>query len=251
MLRDGFLLILAVVIQLDLAFAETPDIKTAPQIKKPPVAQDLFKSWSFDTQTVGETPAGFSSHTIGTGLAGLWKIQPDAGAPTAPNVLIQAAPCPVQECVQILLVEELMYEYPDVAVQLRLTEAAIGFSNGWAGLAFGARDIRSFYATVVDLGGHVVEVIRFIDGTATVLGRAPVKRRKTPWHLLRARRNTTISKEYIEVVFDGEIVLAVEDKVLGGGQIGLVTKGDAMVAFDNLNAAPLYSQKPLSPPAAY
>jgi hypothetical protein len=144
-----------------------------------------------------------------------------------------------------------VYEYPDVAVRLRLTEAMTGVSSGWAGLALGVRDARSFYAVVVDLGGNVAEVIRLIDGNATVLGRAPVRQSKTPWHLLRARRNTIISKEYLEVAFDGEIVLSVEDKTLGAGQIGLVTKGDAMVAFDNLHAAPLYSQKPLSPPAAY
>ena len=251
MLREGFLLILAVVIQLDLAVAETSDIKTAPQAKKPSTAQDLFKFWNFDTQAAGETPGGFSSHTVGAGLGGLWKVQPDAGAPTSPNVLMQGAPCPAQECVQLLLVDELVYEYPDVAVRLRLTEAMTGVSSGWAGLALGVRDARSFYAVVVDLGGNVAEVIRLIDGNATVLGRAPVRQSKTPWHLLRARRNTIISKEYLEVAFDGEIVLSVEDKTLGAGQIGLVTKGDAMVAFDNLHAAPLYSQKPLSPPAAY
>ena len=252
MLRKFLPLIVAgLVRQFNPAFAETSDIKMAPQANKPSMAQDLFKLWNFDTQAAGETPAGFSSHTVGAGLAGLWTVQPDAGAPTFPNILMQGAPCPVKECVQVLLVDELVYEYPDVTVRLRLTEAATGVSKGWAGLALGARDARSFYAVVVDLSVKVAEVIRLIEGSATVIGRAPVKQSKTPWHHLRARRHTIISKEYLEVAFDGEIVLSVEDKTLGAGQIGLVTKGDAMVAFDNLHAAPLYSQKPLSPPAAY
>ena len=71
------------------------------------------------------------------------------------------------------------------------------------------------------------------------------------WHALRVRRNTIISKEYIEVFFDGVHVLSIEEKTISPGQIGLLTGGAATVAFDNLNAAPLYSQKPLSPPAAY
>jgi hypothetical protein len=153
MVRKFFPFIVAVVIQqFNPTFAETTDIKTAPQGKKPSMAQDLFKILNFDKQAVGETPAGFSSYSSDTGLAGLWKIQPDAGAPTAPNILMQAAPCPAQDCFHVLLVDELVYEYPDVAIRLRLTEGAIGTSNGWAGLAFGARDGQNFYATVVDLG---------------------------------------------------------------------------------------------------
>ena len=214
-------------------------------------AQHLFKTWNFDKQAVGETPAGFSSHTVGAPLAGLWKVQPDPGAPTAPNILMQAAPCPEESCFHVLLVNDLVYEYPDVAVRLRLSEGAIGESSGWGGVVFGARGADNLYAVIVDLGVKKVEVIRVSNGKTTILGQAPVKRKKAAWHMLRVSRDTIISKEYVEVSFNGEIVLSVEEKTLEPGQIGLMTWGGATMAFDNLHAAPLYSQQPLSPPAAY
>jgi hypothetical protein len=219
--------------------------------KQAPVAPDLFKFWNFDTQPSGEAPGGFSPYTIGADLGGLWKVQPDAGAPSAPNVVIQSAPCPDQACYQLLLVDGVTYEYPDVAIRIRLTgEPTIG-SQAAGGLILGAQDPQNFYAILVGVSGETLEVVRVVQGKPIVLRQASVKPHKTTWHLLRARRNTTISKEYIEVAYDGDIVLSLEDKTLGTGQVGLVTRGDAMVAFDNLHAAPLYSQKPLSPPAPY
>ena len=68
---------------------------------------------------------------------------------------------------------------------------------------------------------------------------------------MRVRRNTIISKEYIEVFFDGQQVFSVEDRTFRTGQIGLMARGTSAVAFDNLSTAPLYSQKPLSSPAPY
>jgi hypothetical protein len=233
-----------------VAPAEKGD-KGAPQKKKPSTTQDLFKSWNFDNQAAGDTPNGFSPYTIGAGLAGLWKIQPDASAPTAPNIVMQSAPCPVEGCYQVLLVDGLIYDYPDVAIRLRLTGEQVVGSNAGGGLVLGARDPQNFYAVVVAQAGDTVEMLRVLEGKAAVLGRTILKSRKIAWHLLRVRRNTIISKEYLEVAVDGEIVLSVEDKTLGAGQVGLVTRGDAMLAFDNLHAAPLYSQTPLSPPAAY
>jgi hypothetical protein len=60
-----------------------------------------------------------------------------------------------------------------------------------------------------------------------------------------------MSKEYIEVFFDGAQIFSVEDRTFETGRIGLIARGAATVEFDNLTAAPLYSQKPLSGPAAY
>jgi hypothetical protein len=102
-----------------------------------------------------------------------------------------------------------------------------------------------------NLAGKDIEVTRVQDGKATTLAHAELAPKKVAWHLLRVRRNTIISKEYIEVFLDGLQVFSVEDKTFGTGQIGLVTRGSAMAEFDNFTAAPLYSQKPLSGPAAY
>ncbi|MGH7205520.1 MAG: hypothetical protein ACREI2_04850 [Nitrospiraceae bacterium] len=209
---------------------------------------DLFNLWYFDQQKIGEAPAGFSARTIGDGAGGTWRIESDPKAPSAPNVVVQAAPCPSAGCFQMLLAEGLMYGYPDLAIRLRVTSPG---SQGVGGTVFGVKDSRNVYAAVVDLATDTLEVISVLDGKETVLSRAQVKRWAAEWHLLRVQRNTILSKEFIESVFDSQLAVSVQDKALGAGQIGLVTRGEAAISFDNFHAIPLYSQRPLSPPAAY
>lgn len=231
------------------ARSEQPvDLKLLPT--KPGGAQSLqhlFKLWSFDSYQVGHLPTGFSARTIGGEQSGSWAVEQDPEAPTPPNVLVQQTPCLREGCLQVLLVEGLIYEYPDVAIRIR----AKGESQAAGGVVFAAREPQSLYAVIADLGTQTVEVLRVLNGNITTLGRASANLGKLPWHLLRVQRNTILSKEYMEVFFDNVLLLSIEDKTLGPGLIGLVTKGEGVIEFDNLHAAPLYSQKPLSPPAAY
>ncbi|MBM4123423.1 MAG: hypothetical protein FJ246_00475 [Nitrospira sp.] len=220
-------------------------------------APDLRHFWRFDTEKSGESPAGFTAGTVvaganSEGQAGTWKIEPDPQTPSLPNRLTQEASCPSAgadaPCFQLLLANGLTYEYPDLTV--RLKTAAEG-SRGRAGLVFGAKDTRNFYAAIVDLAADVLEVVHVVDGQVSLIGRGAVKRKPTPWHSLRLQHNTILSKDFLEISFDGKIVFTHLDKRLGTGQIGLVTRGDAPIWFDNFDAVQLFSQRPLSPPAAY
>lgn len=221
--------------------------------KQPPsesrVPFDLFKTWNFDKEQPEQTPPGFSSFSVGSADAPTWVVVQDPTAQTPPHLLKQSATC-TEDCFQVLLVDALQYEYLDLIVRMRLPETS-GKSNGSAGVVFGVRDHQNYYAVTVDPSGMHMQVTRVQDGKATTLAHAEIPPKKVAWHLLRVRRNTIISKEYIEVFFDGLQVFSVEDKTFGTGQIGLVTRGPATAEFDNLTAAPLYSQKPLSGPAAY
>ncbi|HWC51907.1 MAG TPA: hypothetical protein VG453_09465, partial [Nitrospira sp.] len=71
------------------------------------------------------------------------------------------------------------------------------------------------------------------------------------WHSLRMNRDTIISKDVIEVFFDGRLMLSVQDQTLGLGEVGLVVRGQSPLHFDSLHAVPLFSQRPVSNPAAY
>jgi len=225
------------------------DSKPKDQSRQRPVPLELFRVWNFDKQAEGDKPAGFTAYTLGEGASAIWLVERDPEAPSMPNIVRQTAPCAADSCLHVLAADDLVYEYPDVSVRLRLAASPGG--SGQAGLAFAVRNPTNFYAATVDASGKAVEVRQIIDGDNKVVGKAPIVIKNLPWHALRVRRNTIISKEYIEVFFDGVHVLSIEEKTISPGQIGLLTGGSAMVAFDNLNAAPLYSQKPLSPPAAY
>ncbi|HKN87540.1 MAG TPA: hypothetical protein VJV04_11820 [Nitrospiraceae bacterium] len=233
-----------------VARAGEPMAATSPH---PPsqfqVPFELFKTWDFDREQTEQMPAGFSAFSNGNGETPTWIVAQDPNAQTPPNLLKLSASCST-DCSQILLVDALQYEYLDLLVRVRLA-ATPGEAKGEAGVVFGARDHQNYYAVTIDLSGKNLQVTRVQEGKATVLADSEVTPKPVVWHLLRVRRNTIISKEYIEVFFDGAQIFSVEDKTFGAGRIGLITRGAATAEFDNLTAAPLYSQKPLSGPAAY
>jgi len=206
-----------------------------------------FSQWNFDGERAGMPPKGFSATTLGNAPPGAWRIEADSHAVSQPHLLRQVAPCPEVDCFQVLLADGTKLEYPDFSVRLRASSE----SSGSAGVIINAKGSRDFYAVLVDLKSRRLEVLRVVEGKASVLGRGQIKPRQDGWHHLRVQRNTILSKEFIETAFDNKLVVSVEDKALGAGQIGLVTRGEGVFEFDNAGAMPLYSQKPHSPPAAY
>jgi hypothetical protein len=214
------------------------------------VPLDLFKDWNFDKQAAGQAPAGFSEYAAGATETASWTVERDSNSLSPPNILRPSGACSDEECLKLLLIDALQYEYFDAVVRIRLEESAKE-SRGAAGLVFDVRDRQNFYAATVDVSGQHLNVIRVQGGKSTSLAHAEIAAKPQDWHLMRVRRNTTISKEYIEVFFDGQQAFSVEDRTFRTGQIGLMARGTSEVVFDNLSTAPLYSQKPLSSPAPY
>jgi hypothetical protein len=206
----------------------------------------LFNDWTFDQDLVGELPRGFTVLATGERSAGSWKIEAQPASPSSPNVVLGMSPCAT--CVELLVAQGFQYEYPDLVIRIHQGADA---APGQVGIVFGLQDPRNYYATVVDLSHMVIEVVRMIEGKESVLGRAALKVKPVEWHTLRVQRNTIISKDFVETFFDGSLALSVEDQALGVGQVGLLVRGGTSAHFDNFNAAPLYSSRPLSAPAAY
>jgi len=205
----------------------------------------LFNDWTFDKDEVGSVPKGFAMVTSGDQLGGSWKVEAQSAVPSAPNVLLGTSGC--AGCNDILVAQGFQYEYPDLVVRIQQPAG----HAGQVGVVFGMKDPLNYYATVVDVSQKIIQVVRVIEGKESVLGRAAIKTKPVEWHTLRVQRNTIISKDFIETFFDGSLALSVEDQALGVGQVGMLVRGDASARFDNFNAAPLYSSRPLSAPAAY
>lgn len=208
----------------------------------------LFNRWTFDQQKSGEAPAGFSMLGFGEGPAADWTIKVDSDAPSASNILAVNSSCRAETCYRLIVADGFQYEYPDVSVRMRFPVDAV---TGVGGLVFGVNDAAHFYAAVVDLVTKTLEVSRVVDGKETRLGRSPITPKAVSWHTLRIQRNTIFSKDFIETFFDGQLVVTVEDQSLAIGQVGLLVRGQTALNFDSLHAIPLFSQRPLSAPAAY
>lgn len=206
----------------------------------------LFNDWTFDKDAVGEFPKGFTMLATGEGSNGIWRIEAQSASPSSPHVVLGKSGC--ETCVELLVAQGFQYEYPDLVIRIH---QGAGSAPGEMGIVFGLKDSSNYYATVVDLPHKAIQVVRVIDGKESVLGRATIKVKPVEWHTLRVQRNTIISKDFVETFFDGSLALSVEDQALGLGQVGLLVRGGTSAQFDNFNAAPLYSSRPLSAPAAY
>jgi hypothetical protein len=245
----GRTLVLCALLFMPMSAASAAQAQSAPGEKpKTELFRDQRHVWSFDTEQAGQPPAAFTSGTVGGASPGDWKVEGDPKAPSPPNRVVQGTPCSGDGCFQVLLAESVPYEYPDAAVRFR----ALG-DNGPAagGIVFGAQDSQTFYAALADVRADVLEVVRVEGGKITVLGRQPIKPRRGDWHTLRVQHNTILSKDFLEISFDGQIVFSRSDQRLGGGQVGLVTRSESPMAFDSFHVVQLYAQRPLSPPAAY
>ena len=208
----------------------------------------LFNRWTFDEQRSGEAPVGFSMLEFGEGPAADWTIKAGADAPSPSNFLAVSSSCQAVSCYRLIVADGFQYEYPDVSVRMRF---AVDSAKGEGGVVFGVKDAAHFYAAVVDLASKTLEVSRVVDGKETRLGWSRVTPKEVSWHTLRIQRNSILSKDFIETFFDGHLVVTVEDQSLAIGLIGLLVRGQTAMDFDSLHAIPLFSQRPLSDPAAY
>jgi len=209
---------------------------------------ELFHRWTFDQQTPEDALSGFSKFVVGGEGPPVWTVAPEPEAPSPPNILKAESACETRSCYQLLIADKLQYEYPDVTVRLRFPEEG---GVGQGGIVMGLKDEQHFYAAIIDLAGKKLEVLRVLDDQVTVLGETAITPKPVDWHSLRMNRDTIISKDVIEVFFDGKLMLSVQDQALGLGQVGLVVRGKSPLHFDSLHAVPLFSQRPVSNPAAY
>ena len=206
----------------------------------------LFQKWTFDLDQPNAQPSNFVRGISSDEPLANWIVQGHATAPSPPNIVAGSSSC-TRLCYQVLLADGLEYEYPDLSVRFHAQEGTVGLG----GIVLGVRDTSNFYAAVVDPIGQKARLVRISNGLEVTLAQATVTLKPVDWHSLRVQRNTIISKDFIEVVVDGALVLSVEDQALGLGQVGLALFGKSTMFFDSFHAVPLFSHRPFSGPPAY
>jgi hypothetical protein len=213
--------------------------------------QDILWQWNFDRDVPKRLPAGFVALTHGSTEPPDWHVMSDRDAPSAGQSVVQARPCPIQDCAHLLVANELRTTYPDVTVQVQdISEDG----QGEAGVALAVIDDRNYYAVTLQPSTGLVTTRRVSDGVTTVLGQVSVKLAARSWHSVRVQRVNFlhVDKGRLGVFIDGAQVAAVDDTVLPReGRVGLITMGRTTAKFDGLHVVELVSNRPLSGPAAY
>jgi len=197
------------------------------------------KTWNFDKEKVQELPSGWLSEHTGQGAKGNWKVVADPSAPSSPNVLAQLSDDATNYRFPLAIVETANYR--DVTLSVRF-KAISGTRDQGAGLVWRFRDANNYYIVRANALESNVVLYKVQDGKRISLAPkgTPEKtygvKTKVPgnaWNTLGVQ----VKGSLFTVLFNDQKLFEVEDTTFGeAGKIGLWTKADSVIYFDDLRA---------------
>ena len=221
-LKHQYLLCLAaclllLVMGLGAAIAQDGKSSSAPRVVK----------FNFDQDTVGQTPAGFTSYATGDGPDGRWLVQVMADAPSDKQVVVQTDADATDNRFPVLIADKEDYADVDVSVK---GKAISGKGDQGIGLVFRFRDPQSYYVVRANALENNVRLYKVVNGSRTQIGGKNTKVTPKEWHLLKVvyKGNT------IQCFYENAKVFEVNDTTFDSGSVGLWTKSDSYTLFDDL-----------------
>ena len=209
--------------------AATGSAPIAPAtIAAPPAA----KTWAFDADAVGATPAGFSFGRTGDGKVGSWLVKAESGAPSGANVLAQTDADATDHRFPVALADEPQLRDVDLGVRCKPVSGKVDQA---CGLVFRAKDANNYYLARANALEGNVRIYFVKDGKRQQFGTWSGKVTSGAWHELRV----IARGDRFEVSWDGAKVVEVKDATFGdAGRVGLWTKADSVTYFDDLTVKP-------------
>lgn len=184
----------------------------------------------FDQDTVGQTPAGFTSYATGDGPAGKWVVQVMADAPSGKRVVVQVDADDTDNRFPVLIADKEDYADVDVSVK---GKAISGKVDQGIGLVFRSRDPQSYYVVRANALENNVRLYKMVNNRRKQFAGADAKVTSGQWHTLRV----VARGDHIVCYFDGQKLIDVHDATYTKGKVGLWTKADSVTAFDDLTVA--------------
>jgi hypothetical protein len=188
---------------------------------------------NFDEAQPGQAPPGWSVAITGQGTPD-WRVEREASAPSAPQVLKQAAETP-NSSFPLCLKDDAVLKDGFVEVKFKTLS---GKKDQAAGVVWRARDKDTYYICRANALEDNVVLYRVKEGKRTALdivgrkGGYGVDEKVAParWHRLRAE----FAGARVKVIFDGKPLFEVEDGTFSeAGKVGLWTKADSVTLFDD------------------
>jgi hypothetical protein len=192
----------------------------------------------FDTSEIGRTPRGFSTALTGGGGPGAWIVQEDSTAPSGKQVLTQTSADGTSYRFPLLVYDDFTAKDVDVSVKFK---PIAGKVDQAAGLMWRYLDQDNYYVVRANALEANVVLYKVENGKRSDL--KPVgsgflaygKKAQVPhgrWSTLRV----VVTRDRSAVYLNGEHLFAVEDNTFtGAGKIGIWTKADSMISFDDLH----------------
>ncbi len=189
-------------------------------------------TWNFDSAPAGQPPAGFSFGKTGSGRPGRWLVRSESDAPSTPNALAQEDS------------DRTDYRFPvavadspslgDVSVTVRCKPVS-GRVDQACGIVWRYRDENNYYLARANALEDNVNFYYVQNGRRREIKGWRGKVTSGAWHELRA----DMRGDHVEVYFDAtKVVDARDSRFSMPGKVGVWTKADSRILFDDLSATP-------------
>ncbi|MDQ6893960.1 MAG: hypothetical protein M3167_14910 [Acidobacteriota bacterium] len=186
---------------------------------------------TFDGDAVGSPPAGFEFARRGPGAESRWVVRADASKP-ANHVLVQESADPTEYRFPLAVVKEGNCGDVTLSVRARPVSGRVdqGFGLGWR-----YRNADNYYITRCNADEDNCTIYHVVDGSRRPFQNHEVKVATNAWHTVKLEA----AGDHFVVLFDGQKVLDARDRTFqNAGRVGLWTKADSVIQFDDLTIEP-------------
>ena len=182
----------------------------------------------FETTTVGELPAGFSTVVTGGGRPAEWRVVDDATAPSGGKVLAQTSTDKTSYRFPLCIFDRLAAKDVEVSAAFKPVSGTVDQA---AGLVARFRDKDNYYIVRANALEDNVRLYKVERGKrqqfAGVNAKVPAKQ----WQTLRLEVKGTHFRVFLN---DTRLFEADDATFNEAGKVGLWTKADSVTYFDDL-----------------
>jgi Domain of Unknown Function (DUF1080) len=182
----------------------------------------------FETATVGELPAGFSTAVTGSGGPGEWRVVDDATAPSGGKVLAQTSTDKTSSRFPLCIYDRLAAKDVEVSVTFKPISGSVDQA---AGLVARYRDQDNYYIVRANALEDNVRLYKVERGKRQQFAGVNVKVPANEWQTLTLEVKGT----HFRVLLNDKFLFEADDtRFKDAGKVGLWTKADSVTSFDNL-----------------
>jgi hypothetical protein len=181
---------------------------------------------NFDTTGVGALPGGWKMGVTGNG-ASYWAVNPDASAPSKPNVITQVSEGAFPWCVKDGV------SISDGYVEVKFKPIS-GKEDQAGGVVWRWKDGNNYYVARANALENNVSLYYTTNGWRNTIKYVNAPVAKDTWHTLRV----DFAGAAIKVTLNGKTYIDLKDThISGAGSVGMWTKADSITAFDDFTYA--------------
>ena len=190
----------------------------------------------FDHFKTGPITKEFTPLLDGFGKEVSWEIRSDPAALSGTNVLAQTSYDQVDYRFPMLVYNNITAKNVRVAVQFKPVSGQI---DQVAGVIVRFQDPKHFYVVRANALDNTVQLSRVVNDEHHMIAKESARVATGQWHYLEV----TARDDKLTVFFDGQQLFDTSDETFStAGKVGLSTKSDGVIIFDDLQVTVLDAQ---------